>query len=107
VLGGAPVDVPAGRFDLVVLSEVGYFLTPLHLLETLRLVRARLAPGGEVVLVHWRHPTYAIPLDGPAVHEQARSALGDLPLRSRYEDADLLLDVLGGPVSVAAEEGRR
>ncbi|MBD3785142.1 MAG: PIG-L family deacetylase, partial [Micrococcales bacterium] len=107
VLGGVPADVPVGRFDLVVLSEVGYFLTPLHLLETLRLVRARLAPGGEVVLVHWRHPTDGIPLDGPAVHDQARSALGDLPLRSRYEDADLLLDVLGGPVSLAAEEGRR
>ena len=107
MLGRAPDDVPEGRFDLVMLSEVGYFLTPIELLETLRVVWSRLVPGGEVVLVHWRHPTDAIPLDGPAVHEQARSALAVLPLRARYEDGDVLLDVLGDPASVAAAEGRR
>ena len=29
--GMAPADLPPGPFDLVLLSEVGYFLTPLEL----------------------------------------------------------------------------
>ncbi|GGL43824.1 PIG-L family deacetylase [Phycicoccus endophyticus] len=105
--GRAPEAVPDGPVDLVVLSEVGYFLTPLELLETLRRLRVALARGGEVVLVHWRHPTRGVPLDGPAVHAQALSALADLAPAVHYEDADVLLDVLGGPAgSVASREGR-
>jgi LmbE family N-acetylglucosaminyl deacetylase/SAM-dependent methyltransferase len=107
VEGAAPDDVPDGPVDLVVLSEVGYFLRPTEWLETLRVVRDRLAPGGEVVLVHWRHPTSGIPLDGPAVHAQAATALADLGHRAAYADADLLADVWGGPASVASDEGRR
>lgn len=107
VLGGAPDDVPPGPADLVVLSEVGYFLTPSEWLRTLRVVRDRLSDGGEVVLVHWRHPTDDIPLDGPAVHEQAAAALGDLGHRVHHEDGDVLVDVWGGPASVAGAEGRR
>lgn len=106
-LGRAPGAVPAGPADLVVLSEVGYFLTPVELLETCARVRAALAPGGEVVLVHWRHPTEGVPLDGPAVHAQAAAALADLGHRVRHADADVLVDVWGGPASVAAAEGRR
>ena len=107
VLGRAPNAVPPGPADLVVLSEVGYFLTPLELLETLRRVRESLADGGEIVLVHWRHPTEGVPLDGPAVHDQAAAVLSDLPHRVRHADADVLLDVWGHPVSVASDEGRR
>ena len=32
----APLDLPPGPFDLVLLSEVGYFLSPLELVATLR-----------------------------------------------------------------------
>ena len=39
VLGQVPSAVPAASADLVVLSEVGYFLTPTELIETLRRVR--------------------------------------------------------------------
>ncbi len=106
-LGRAPAAVPPGPVDLVVLSEVGYFLTPLELLETLRRVRERLAEGGEVVLVHWRHPTADVPLDGPTVHDQAASVLADLPHRVHHVDADVLVDVWGHPASVAEQEGRR
>lgn len=107
LLGAAPGGLPDERFDLVVLSEVGYFLTPTDWLATLRAVRERLSAGGEVVLVHWRHPTEGIPLDGPTVHAQAATALADLGHRAGYADADLLADVWGGPASVAADEGRQ
>ncbi|MDO5696752.1 MAG: PIG-L family deacetylase [Dermatophilus congolensis] len=104
--GTAPGDLPEGPFDLIVLSEVGYFLTPSELLATLRGVRARLAEGGEIVLAHWQHPTEDIPLDGVLVHEQAHHVI-DLPLRATYLDADVRIDAWGEPVSVAATEGRR
>ena len=106
-LGRAPGAIDDGPYDAVVLSEVGYFLTPLELLDTLRRSHDALAGDGELVLVHWRHPTEGIPLDGPAVHAQAATVLAALPHRVHYEDADVLVDVWGGgEASVAAREGR-
>lgn len=84
------------RYDLVVLSEVGYFLRGSELLAVLRAVQRLLTDDGELVLVDWAHPTEDIPLDGPLVHAQVESVLG--PPRVRYRDADVLLDVWGGQV---------
>ncbi|QKE82863.1 bifunctional PIG-L family deacetylase/class I SAM-dependent methyltransferase [Arthrobacter sp. NEB 688] len=112
VLGRVPEVLPddpgpQDRVDLAVLSEVGYFLRPTELLETLRRVRDALAPDGEVLLVHWRHGTQDVPLDGPLVHDVAAAALDDLPHRLHLEDDDVLVDLWGGPAgSVAEREGR-
>ncbi len=103
--GSVPDDIPQGRFDLIVLSEVGYFLTPIELIQTLRRADAALAPGGELVLCHWQHPTNHLPLDGILVHEQALSVLGRPP-RARHIDADLCIEVWGEAPSLAASEGR-
>lgn len=96
--GTAPADIPDDTFDLIVLSEMAYFLDGPDLLATLRAVRRALRPGGEIVLADWRHRTENIPLDGPTVHRQVAAAM-DLPLRARYEDADLMVEVWGDPVS--------
>jgi len=103
--GVAPGDLPPGPFDLVLLSEVGYFLTPLELVATLRRCEASLAPGGELVLCHWQHPTDQVPLDGALVHEQAGSALR-LRRRATYLDDDLRIEVWGDSDSLARREGR-
>ena len=103
--GAAPGDLPGGPFDLVVLSEVGYFLTPLELVATLRRVEASLAPGGEVLLCHWQHPTTDVPLDGVLVHEQAATVLRGTP-RAAYVDEDLRIELWGEAASVAQQEGR-
>ncbi|MEO6021314.1 MAG: bifunctional PIG-L family deacetylase/class I SAM-dependent methyltransferase [Knoellia sp.] len=87
----AVLDVIDGRFDLIVVSELGYFLRPLELWLTLAAILERLTPGGELVLVHWRHPTANIPLDGPTVHEQVRSVLGPWSAITHVED-DVLVD---------------
>jgi hypothetical protein len=88
-----------------VLSEVGYFLTPLELLSTLRRAEAALGAQGELVLCHWQHPTEDIPLDGALVHEQAATSLG-LPLRASYVDDDVRVEVWGCGPSPAVREGR-
>ena len=103
-LGAAPGDIPDGRYDLIVLSEIGYFLDGPDLLTTLRTARRLKRCGGEIVLAHWRLPTSGIPLDGELVHRQAAAVL-DVPLRASYRDADLLIEVWGDPGSVHHPSG--
>lgn len=102
LLGAAPSDIPDSDFDLIVLSEVTYFLDGPELLATLRAVRRRLRPRGEILIANWSAPTENIPLDGPTAHAQA-AAVFDLPLRARYSDADLTIQVWGEPRSVYRE----
>lgn len=102
VLGAAPHDVPDEDYDLIVMSEIGYFLDGVDLLATLRGLRRRLRPDGELVIANWRGPTEDIPLDGATVQQQAVAML-DLPVRAHYEDADLVIDVWGHPISVHGE----
>lgn len=102
VLGAAPQDFPDADSDLVVLSEIGYFLDGPDLLSTVRAARRNLAPGGELLMANWRRSTEHIPLDGPAAQRQTAAVL-DLPLRARYEDADLVVEVWGQPESVHDE----
>ncbi len=102
IWGAVPADLPNERFDAIILSEIGYFLDGPELVATLRAARRRLTARGEILLAHWRGSTRGIPLDGRAVHRQA-AALMDLPLRARYEDIDLIVEVWGEPVSVYRE----
>ncbi|CAN5612563.1 hypothetical protein BH11ACT8_BH11ACT8_11800 [soil metagenome] len=88
-----PSEWPDGEFDLVVLSEVGYFLSPLSL-ETLRgRIAGCLSDDGVVVLCHWQHAVEGWLLDGPDVHQRLMSGLG-LPVVARYLDRDVELLVL-------------
>ncbi len=94
VRGTIPADWPAGDFDLIALSEVGYFLSSAQLTSVLQRVRMTLRPGGYVVLCHWAHPIDGWELNGPEVHARAADQL-DLPLYARHADADALLEVFG------------
>jgi LmbE family N-acetylglucosaminyl deacetylase len=89
-----PDELPDGPFDLVVLSEVGYFLSPRELDATI----AALEPtrhGGAVVACHWLHPVRGWPLDGAAVHRRLRGAWGRPVVR--HLERDFLLEVWQGP----------
>lgn len=48
---------PDGAFDLILLSEVLYYLSPPDLAQVARQVAGSLAPGGDCVLVHWTGET--------------------------------------------------
>jgi SAM-dependent methyltransferase len=101
--GSVPGDWPDGRWDLVVLSEVGYYLSSPDLDRLLDLIERDLVPGGAVLACHWRHPVADYPLTGDEVHQ----ALSRWPRLSRVEEEDFLLDVLvpDGAPSVADREG--
>ncbi|HEV7654054.1 MAG TPA: class I SAM-dependent methyltransferase [Mycobacteriales bacterium] len=102
--GTVPGDWPAGTYDLVVLSEVGYYLDTDDLSALLDYTAADLAPDGFVVACHWRHPVADYPQTGDAVHEAMAERW---PRQSRIEEADFLLDVLhpSGPYTVATRAG--
>lgn len=71
-----PGDLPQGPFDLIVLSEVLYYLSPGDLEQALDAVLARLEPEGTLLLVHWTPPVHDYPQTGDAVHAAALARVG-------------------------------
>lgn len=88
-----PAQWPEGRFDLVSVSEVGYFLSPHALDELVSRAWESLAPDGHLLLCHWRHDLVGWPLDGPAVHDAFLAAGGRV--LAEHHDRDFVLHVLG------------
>jgi SAM-dependent methyltransferase len=92
-LGTIPVDVPDGPFDLVVASEVLYYLDLPAFEGTLTRLADVLAPGGRLVAVHWRQPGPERPQTAEQVHRTLRLCASLRPLRICRRGA-YLLDVL-------------
>ncbi len=76
-----PGEFPAETFDLILLSEVGYYLAMPDLLDLRERCINRLAPGGHLLLVHWTPFVPDYPLTGDQVHETFLAAAGAQPLR--------------------------
>lgn len=72
-----PEEFPAGRFDLVVLSEVGYYWTAEVLARAADRIADALEPDGLWLLVHWTAPVHDYPLTGDQVHELALARCAD------------------------------
>jgi len=72
-LGGIPGAFPKGNFDLIIMSEVGYYLSMPDLLITREKILNALDVGGVLVLVHWTHFVADYPLSGDDVHEAFES----------------------------------
>jgi len=89
--GRLPADWPAERFDLIVLSEVGYYLDPTDWRQVIEQAVASLDTHGGLLACHWRHPIAGCPQDGRNVHELLARNLPLYPLL-RHEEADFLLE---------------
>lgn len=57
------------RFDLIVVSEVGYYWSLPELNAAQDAIEQRLEVDGHLVLVHWTPPVSDYPLTGDEVHE--------------------------------------
>jgi hypothetical protein len=101
-----PHDWPDGGFDLIVLSEIGYYLDADDLEVLLDRTVASLEPGGTLAAVHWRHPVADYPLRGDDVHDLLGSS-PDLHRLARHEEADLILEIFEAApaMSVAKRSG--
>ncbi|MDX6307287.1 MAG: hypothetical protein QOI06_333 [Nocardioidaceae bacterium] len=82
--GRVPADWPDGRFDLIVISELLYFLDEEARLGVAARVGDSLLPGGDVIAVHWRHSFAEAPANGDLVHAE---------LAARFRAAGLTLTV--------------
>ena len=68
-----PGEMPDGSFDLIVLSEVGYYWSRGDLQRTAEELAKRQPAGGHLLLVHWTPFVPDYPLTGDQVHELWRA----------------------------------
>ncbi|MFJ2837881.1 SAM-dependent methyltransferase [Nocardia sp. NPDC087230] len=98
----------AEEFDLIVLSEVCYYLDAETLRQAFDRAVGHLEPGGTLLCAHWRHVVADYPLTGDEVHAIAHRTAG-LAATAHYGDEDVLIDVFAAsppnPPSVARLEG--
>ena len=101
-----PREWPEGSFDLIVLSEVGYYCSAADLRRLLERCRSSLTADGVLLACHWRHPVEVYPLTGDAVHAQLARVAG-LQRTVHHVEYDFLLEVFEPrPArSVAQREG--
>jgi trans-aconitate methyltransferase len=95
------------EFDLIVLSEVGYYLGEPDLRRALDGAVSHLEPDGTLVAVHWRHPVADYPLTGDQVHAVVADTVG-LTRLGGYVDEDFVLEVFTASAtrpSIARAEG--
>jgi SAM-dependent methyltransferase len=104
--GALPGGWPELSAELIVLSEVGYYLDEADLRSAIGSAAAHLAPGGHLVGVHWRRAAPDYPLTGDRVHEVIGAEPG-LTRIGGYLDADFALGVwaAGDIRSVAEVDG--
>lgn len=87
-----PADMPQEAFDLIVASDVLYYWPLPVVASAARVFEAHLAPGGRLVLLHWRGRPDAA-LSGDEVHETLAGELGGLAHAESGEVLDSRLDV--------------
>ncbi len=64
-----PDEFPGGAFELVVMSEVGYYWSRADLARAIDRTEGALASGGLWLLVHWTPEVAGYPLRGDEVHD--------------------------------------
>ena len=64
-----PQQFPTEKFDLILFSEVGYYLTMPDLLTTKQKIIDQLLPGGYLLMVHFRSQVESFILNGDIVHD--------------------------------------
>jgi cyclopropane fatty-acyl-phospholipid synthase-like methyltransferase len=87
-----PGEWPRRRFDLIVLSEVLYYLSPNDVACTARLARDSLRRGGAILLVH-----YILPTDYPCSGDSASGifiAESQMTVTLQRREAAYRLDLL-------------
>ncbi len=64
-----PEEEPTGSFDLIVVSEVGYYWSAGDQARAMTLLAAHHGAGGHLMLVHWTPEVHDYPQTGDAVHD--------------------------------------
>jgi Nodulation protein S (NodS) len=92
IVGPIPAAVPHLPFDLVVASEILYYLSDEDLAATLSLLQRGMVAGAPLVAVHWRPPGPERARDAAQAHAALSREPWLTPVHSGGTD-DYLLDV--------------
>ena len=102
-----PQEWPAGQFELIVLSELCYYLDANDLNRLIDHALAALTDNGQLLACHWRPPIDGCPQTAEQVHALLQHRLG-MPALVQHHDKDFLLDLWSRDgTSVARHEGLR
>ena len=102
-----PDDWPSRIFDLVILSELVYFLDAAAIEETGRLARGSLSDIGVAMACDWRAPIAGYGHSGDEAHRRLADAIA-LPLAFEYRDADFIVSAWSRDTrSIAMRESMR
>jgi Nodulation protein S (NodS) len=97
--GGIPRDWPEAQFDLVVLSEILYYLDDGDLARTVDRSVGAVSPRGVLISVHWRYPVSDYPQSGDGVQAAVeRAAVPHLVRLVRHLEDDFDLAVYVRPI---------
>lgn len=101
-----PQRWPEGRYDLIVLSEIGYFWNAADLDLAVDRIAQSLTPAGHLIACHWRHPMPENPTGGDEVHGRLRANSRWQSVAVHFEK-DFVLEVFSPypAPSVAQETG--
>jgi len=103
--GTLPDDWPPGKFDLIVVSELGYYFDVGNWARFVERLEGALADDAVVVACHWRDAFDARQLETKAVHDAFTNVNG-LTHQVAHRERDFLLDVWTRDLhSVAQREG--
>ena len=115
----SPANKPP--FDLIVISEILYYLSPKNIDTVIAWIRQNLAIGGTLLCCHWRYDIDGFAMTGESVHQRLQEAFNLVHSadkvsnegshqvafnhQSQIVDIDFLLDVWrNSPDSVAMQE---
>lgn len=93
-LRSVPRDWPAETFDLILLSEVCYYLDEESLQQVIDHSTISLEEGGQLLAVHWRQPIEGCVMSGDQIHRILQGERRLIPLAA-YVDTWFRLDLLG------------
>lgn len=99
----AEAPLPDGPFDLIVLSEVGYYFSAPALESLLDQIEDRLGQSGTLVACHWQHTVTDYPQTGAAV-DAAINARGWATI-ARHVERDFIMDVVSYNDRSVAQSG--
>lgn len=100
-----PEAFPEHRFDLIVISEVAYYLSMTELNQLIECLKTHLSENGEILCCHWRYAIDHFELDAEKVHHQFKKNLS-LKHYLSLNDSDFMIDLWTiNESSLAQQEG--
>ena len=87
-----PDQWPDEKFDLIVISELAYYLSDAQLHKLIVCAERSLDTNGTLLACHWRHPIPGCALRGDQIHDALRLRLS-VPHISTHLEQDFRIDV--------------